>query len=140
MLHERPTTNANERYHGLRSMIFASETRDLRPEHAAMFSAENDANFVHFIDSLSPEMHEQIMRAEGGDTDAAQAIALAYQEFRDLFESGLAERDPEVYNAFIDAVARGDADTASMIVDEFYRQSELVDQPVIDDELDAQFT
>ena len=140
MQHERLLTINNEDLQSIRSAIFGTEIATLLPEHAAMFNAENDACFTHFIDTLPEDMRAECDRAKDGDHAAILAIGDAYHEFRDLFESTLAAQNPDAYNEFIESVASGDVDSANAIVSDFTRMRSIADSPVIDDELDAQFT
>lgn len=139
MQHEHPQTISNENYQILQSVIFGTEVATLLPEHAAMFAAENDACFVHFIDTLPDQLREEVTRAENGDKDAILALSDAYHEYRDRFESDLAQNNPEAYNDFIEAVTIGNIEKASALVDDFHQTRNLANLPVIDDELDAQF-
>lgn len=139
MQHERLPTINNEDHRSIQSAVFGTEIATLAPEHAAMFNAENDACFAHFIDTLPEEMRAECARATAGDHAAILAISDAYHEFRDNFESALAEQNPDAYNEFIEAVASGDAESASAVVTDFINTRPTADVPMIDDELDAQF-
>lgn len=140
MQHEQyPTINDGE-HRVLKSAIFGAEISSLPPEYAAMFEAENDACFTHFLDTLDGELHQVRGRAEDGDVEAALILADAYREFRDLFESELVQTNPDAYRAFIEAVAEGNTSVASAIANDHYTAKTLASSAIIDDELDAQFT
>ncbi|HXK38278.1 MAG TPA: hypothetical protein VJ579_04400 [Candidatus Paceibacterota bacterium] len=135
---QTPTIN-NEHHELLAQAIFGDELASLPPEHTAMFRAENDACFAYFVDSLPEAQQAERERAIQGDKDAMLSLTTHYHEFRDAFESELAQSNPDLYSDFIESVAMGDLYAASQIVHDFYKKKELANSAVIDDELDAQY-
>jgi hypothetical protein len=139
MQHEQLPTISSENQELIKAAIFGEEIAQLLPEYAAMFAAENDACFAHFIDTLPLELHDDRERAESGDKDAILTLSTLYHDFRDAFEGELGQNNPDSYAEFIESVAAGDISAASQIVHDFYKSKELADSAVIDDELDTQY-
>lgn len=101
--------------------LLREERSQIDPTELPVYDAQNTACFYFFTKATENADWDELL--SGSEEDRA-SIVHAYTSFRDEIEQSMKEHAPKTYEAYLIAIAQGDADEARRIMSEVFEEEE----------------